>query len=296
MWRGDQPDWPAGKPDRRLRPCRAVADGSLKFMSNSNVPAGVASTSVLKRWAPLIVLLAAMAFVFAMGWHKFLSFKTIGLNYDALKFYISEHLALSLGIYLALYAGIVALSLPVGLIMTLAGGLLFGWKIGAPATVIAATTGSGLVFLIVNTSFGATLADKAGPFVAKLRDGFKENALSYLLFLRLVPVFPFFIVNLVPALLGVPLRTFLIGTALGIIPATTAYSLAGSGLGSVIEAQNAAYKACLAAKSGGGVACDYDIDLTQIITRELVWAGVALGLVALIPVAMKYWSQSHAKG
>ena len=113
--------------------------------------------------------------------------------------------------------------------------------------------------------------------------------------LRLVPAFPFFIVNLVPALIGVPLRTFIIGTGLGIIPGTTAYSLAGSGLGSVIEAQNATYKTCLASNPANpDTACPYSIDLSAVVTRELVWAGIALGIVALIPVVMKYWSKRHA--
>ena len=232
--------------------------------------------------------------VFGIGWHKHLSFKTIGLNYEALRGYISGNLGTALLAYVGLYILVVSLSLPGALVMTLGGGLLFGWKIGAPAAVVGATIGASILFLVVNTSFGETLAAKAGPFVAKLRDGFQQDALSYLLFLRLVPAFPFFIVNLVPALLGVPLRTFVIGTFLGIIPGSAAYSLAGSGLGSVIEAQNATYKACLAAHNAGGPECTYSIDLTQIVTKELAVAGIALGIVSLIPVALKYWKKRHA--
>ncbi len=252
-------------------------------------------TTGWQRWLPLAALAAVMAFAFAMGWHRYLSFKTIGLNYDALKGYIASNLAVSLLIYVAAYIAVVTLSLPGALVMTLSGGLLFGWQLGAPASVVGATIGATLLFLVVNTSLGSNLADKAGPFVAKLKEGFQENALSYLLFLRLVPAFPFFIVNLVPALLGVPLRTFVIGTGLGIIPGSLAYSLAGSGLGSVIEAQNTAYKTCLAANpANADTACPYTIDLSAVVTRELVWAGIALGIVALIPVVMKYWSKRHA--
>lgn len=252
------------------------------------------ATSSLKRWLPVAVLAAVMALAFAMGWHRHLSFKSIGMNYDALRGAIAGNLALSLLAYTGAYIAVVALSLPGALIMTLTGGLLFGWQIGAPAAVIGATIGATILFLVVNTSFGSTLAEKAGPFVANLRDGFQENALSYLLFLRLVPAFPFFIVNLAPALLGVPLRTFVIGTGLGIIPGTIAYALAGSGLGSVIEAQNATYKTCLAANPANAAACPYSIDLSAVVTRELVWAGIALGVVALIPVVIKYWSKRHA--
>lgn len=252
--------------------------------------ADTAKRSALRRWAPLIALAGLMALVFAMGWHKLLTFETIGRNYEALRAFITTNLVTALAVYVALYIAVVALSLPGALIMTLAGGLLFGWQIGAPATVIAATAGATILFLIAKTSLGETLAAKAGPWLARLSEGFKENALSYMLFLRLVPVFPFFIVNLAPALLGVPLRTFVIGTFLGIIPGTVAFSFAGSGLGSVVEAQNAVHAACVARQaSEPGLLCPYTIDTSNLVTRELVIAFVLIGVVALIPVFAKRW-------
>ncbi len=244
----------------------------------------------LKRWLPLLVLAALMALTFAFGWHKYLSFKTIGLNYEAMRSFIGENFFAALALYMLIYIAAVALSAPGGLIMTLSGGLLFGWQAGAPATVIAATIGATLLFLIAKTSLGEGLAAKAGPWLAKLRDGFKENALSYLLFLRLVPLFPFVIVNLAPALLGVPLNTFVIGTFLGIIPGTIAFSVAGSGLGSVVEAQNTIYQACLAgAPADPEAACPYTIDTSALVTPQLLAAFALLGVVALIPVALKRW-------
>ncbi len=250
--------------------------------------------SALKRWLPLAILVALMALAFATGWHKLLSFKTIGLNYEAFKAFISENLLASLFIYVAAYIAVVALSLPGALIMTLAGGLLFGWQIGAPATVIAATAGAAIIFMIAKTTLGAALAAKAGPWLSKLRDGFQENALSYLLFLRLVPAFPFFIVNLAPALLGVPLGTFVLGTGLGIIPATVVFSIAGSSLGHVVEAQNAAYKQCVAeAPATVETRCTYTFDPSALVTKEILITFALLGLVALIPVALKAWSKRH---
>ncbi|MEZ5843293.1 MAG: TVP38/TMEM64 family protein [Hyphomicrobiaceae bacterium] len=246
----------------------------------------------VRRWLPLVALAVLMAIAFAMGWHQYLSFKTIGLNYDALKTFIAGNLPLALLIYVAAYIAVVALSLPGGLIMTLTGGLLFGWLMGAVATVIGATIGATLIFLIARTSLGEALAAKAGPWLGRLREGFQENALSYLLFLRLVPAFPFVVVNLAPALLGVKLRTYVIGTLLGIIPGTTAFSIAGAGLGSVIEAQNKLYSACVAAKGTG--ACTYTIDTGALVTKELLIAFAALGVVALIPVLVKKWSNRHA--
>lgn len=251
--------------------------------------------AALRRWLPLAVLAALMALAFSMGWHKYLSFKTVGLNYEAMQGFIGENLAAALLIYMAVYVAVVALSLPGGLVMTLSGGLLFGWQIGAPATVAAATIGATIIFLIAKTSFGESLAAKAGPWLSKLRDGFAENALNYLLFLRLVPAFPFVVVNLAPALLGVPLRTYVLGTFLGIIPGTTAFSVAGAGLGSVVEAQNASYKQCLAANPANvDAACPYTIDTSALVTTELLGAFALLGIVALIPVALKSWSKRHA--
>lgn len=249
--------------------------------------------SRLRQWLPIAVLIAVPVLVVAMGWHRYLSFETIGRNYDSLRGFIGANFVAALGTYMLLYIVTVALSIPGGLFLTLAGGLLFGWQIAGPAAVVSATIGAAIVFLIVKSSFGSSLAARAGPFVASLRDGFAENALSYLLFLRLVPVFPFFAVNLVPAVLGVPLATFLIGTLIGIIPGTLAYSLAGSGLGSVVEAQNEIYRACLA-KAGNAAACPYTIDLSALVTRELLLAFAALGFVALIPVALKAWSKRNA--
>lgn len=261
----------------------------------SSTPTGMLGT--LKRWLPLLVIVAVAGLVVAMGWHKYLSFKTIGLNYEALRGFIGQNLAGALALFVLAYVTVVALSLPGALIMTLAGGLLFGWQVGAPAAVIAATLGATVLFLVARSSFGEALAEKAGASIQGLKAGFQENALSYMLFLRLVPVFPFVVVNLAAAVLGVPLRTYVLGTFLGIIPGTTAYSVAGAGLGSVIEAQNASYQACLANAGSGPKAeslCPYNIDTSALVTRELVLAFALLGIVALIPVALKKWKARNA--
>jgi uncharacterized membrane protein YdjX (TVP38/TMEM64 family) len=249
---------------------------------------------VLRRWLPLAAIVAVAALAFAMGWHKYLSFRTIGLNYDALRAFIDSNLLGALAIYLMAYVAVVALSLPGALVMTLTGGLLFGWQLAVPTIVVAATTGATILFLVARTSLGETLAERAGPAIASLRDGFRDNALSYMLFLRLVPVFPFVVVNLAAALLGVPLRTYVLGTLLGIIPGTAAYTVAGAGLGSVIEAQNASYQACLNRTGGDAAACPYSIDTSALVTKELVLAFALLGIVALIPVALKKWKARNA--
>ena len=277
--------------------------------------AAAAPRSAIRRWLPVIVLAAAMGLSFAMGWHRYLSFKTIGLNYEALRGLIDANLPLALLGFIAAYVAVVALSLPGALIMTLSGGLLFGWKLGAPATIVGATLGASIIFLIargvigpgasprsqdpsrrdsalVRVLSGGMRRETLDAMLARLRDGFRENALSYLLFLRLVPAFPFVIVNLAAAALGVPLRSYLIGTFFGIMPASTAYSFAGSALGSTIANQNAAYRACLTGRPEGS--CTYSIDTSALVSRELILAFALLGVVALIPVVIKKWRARHA--
>lgn len=259
---------------------------------NGGGPTSAPSKGGLKRWVPVLVLVGLMALAFATGLHKYLSFKTVGLNYEALRAFISSNVVVAVLLYALIYIVVVALSLPGGLILTISGGLLFGWQLGAPVTVIAATIGATILFLIAKTSFGEGLAAKAGPWLARLREGFQKNALSYLLFLRLVPAFPFFVVNLAPALLGVPLRTYVLGTFFGIIPGTLAYSVAGAGIGSVVEEQNAIYNACLAEMPESE--CSYSIDTGALITPELIAAFVLLGVVALIPVFFNIWKARKA--
>jgi uncharacterized membrane protein YdjX (TVP38/TMEM64 family) len=236
---------------------------------------------------PLIVLAAVAGLILSQGWHNLISFQQLALNQQALQAWISENIIGALAVYAAIYVVVVALSLPGGAVLTVAGGLLFGWLLGGLATVVAATLGATVIFLIARSSLGEPLAARAGPWLGKFRAGFQENALSYLLFLRLVPVFPFWVVNLAPALLGVNLRQYVIATALGIIPGTFAFAFAGAGLDSVLAAQRDAYQACQAARAAGDPPCSFQFDPGTLITTELLIAFVALGIVALIPAIVK---------
>ena len=207
---------------------------------------------------------------------------------DAFQAFLTQNRLLAILAYILAYAVAVSLSLPGGLILTLSGGLMFGWLVGGLAAVVGATIGAVVVFFLAQSAFGETLAAKAGPAVQKLRAGFQEDALSYLLFLRLVPGFPFFLVNLVPGLLGVPFRTYLIGTFFGIIPATMAFASVGAGFDSVLAEAKTMYDACVAANGAG--ACELTINAGSLITREIKIAFALLGVMALIPVVIKKWS------
>jgi uncharacterized membrane protein YdjX (TVP38/TMEM64 family) len=122
--------------------------------------------------------------------------------------------------------------------------------------------------------------------MAKLAHGFQADAFNYLLFLRLVPAFPFFLVNLAPAFLGVRTRTFIVTTFLGILPGTFAYAFFGAGLDSAFGAQESAYRACLAA---GAQPCELAFDARAALTPQLLLAFAALGVLALLPVALRRW-------
>ena len=196
-----------------------------------------------------------MVLVFAMGWHRQITLENIVDRCATASITSSPSIAVACGAGLCRWStsAAVALSLPGGLILTATGGLLFGWLVGGLAAVVGATIGATILFLIARTALGEALSERAGAWLAKLREGFKEDALSYLLFLRLVPAFPFWFVNIAPAILGVPLRTYVIGTFFGIIPATFAFASAGAGLDSVIVAAKAEYAACVARR--GAEAC-----------------------------------------
>lgn len=248
-------------------------------------------SGAFKRWLPLVVVAAAMGLVFVMGWHRELTFENLALRRGELAAFVHAHLLLALLIYMAIYIAVVALSLPGAGVLTITGGLLFGVGLGAPATVVAATIGACIIFLVAKTSLGAALAGKAGPWLERFREGFEKEGLAYMLFLRLVP-FPFFIINLVPALLGVPLRTFAIGTFFGIIPATFAFSYLGDTLDRIITEARAAHEACLA--KGGGSTCKLTIELGQLPIKQILVALTLIGLVSLIPPILKRWRARRA--
>ena len=252
----------------------------------AGMPGSPPSAGRLRRLLPLLafaILVAAAGVAFVRGGF---TLGTLVLNRAEILAFVSEHRAEAVLVYVGLYVLVVALSIPGATLLTVTGGFLFGVALGAGASVIGATVGATVIFLIARTALGEPLLKRAGPKAAELARGFRENAFSYLLFLRLVPAFPFFLVNLVPALAGVPLMPFAAATALGIIPAALVYALAGSGLDSIIAAQQRDYAACLA-RSGAN--CSLSFDAGDVLTPELIAALIGLGLLALVPVVVKRW-------
>lgn len=244
-----------------------------------------------QRYLPLAAIAGLLALVLAMGWHKQLTLQNVFAVRDSFQTFIAGHFLLAMLAYVAVYAAAVAVSVPGASILTLSGGLIFGGLFGGAAAVVGASIGAVLLFLVARTAFGATLRAKAGPKVAGLVEGFQKDALSYLLFLRLVPAFPFFIVNIAAALLGVPLRTYVIGTVIGIIPATFAFASIGAGLDSVFAAAKADQVACAALK--GLANCPLELSTKSLVTKEILIALSLLAVVALIPVAYGKWNRRN---
>jgi uncharacterized membrane protein YdjX (TVP38/TMEM64 family) len=241
----------------------------------------------VRRWLPAAALLLAVAAGYALGLHRHLSLTALAENRDVLRQWVEGNLLLALGAFMLVYVAVVALSIPGASILSIAGGFLFGWAISVPVTVAAAVMGAAAVFQIVKTSLGAALAERAGPMVQKLSQGFAENAFSLLLFLRLMPVFPFWAVNAVAGLSRIPMRTFIAATAIGIVPASFAFALVGAGLDRAIDAEFARYRQCLATEDSTG--CSFSIEASTLLTPEL-WLGLTgLGLVALIPLGVRLW-------
>ena len=244
-----------------------------------------------RQWLPAIVLLVLIATAYGFGLHKHLSLEALATNRELLRQFVDTHLLLAVLVFMAAYIAIVALSIPGAAVMSIAGGFLFGWMISVPVTMTAAVIGAIIVFQIVKTSLGAAVAERAGPLVQRVSKGFAENALSFLLFLRLAPVFPFFLVNAVAGLCRVPLRTFIIATAIGIIPGSLTFALLGSGLDSVIDQTRADYKTCLAT---GAADCSFSLSPGALISPQLLIAFAGLAVVALLPVAFKYFRRQPA--
>jgi uncharacterized membrane protein YdjX (TVP38/TMEM64 family) len=240
--------------------------------------------SLIRRLAPLIAVVALAGLAYYAFGRDGLSLEALVRHRAAIDGFVTEHRVLAVLAFIGLYVVTVALSVPGALFLTVSGGFLFGLLVGASASVIGATLGATLIFLVARSALGEPLLRRAGPRVSQLAEGFRDDAFSYLLFLRLVPAFPFFLVNVVPAFAGVRLAPFVAATALGIIPAAVVYAYAGIGLDSIIAMQKDLYQECLAA---GRTECQLTFDARDILTPQLLAALVALGVLALVPVVVR---------
>lgn len=220
------------------------------------------SDSNLGKISVAIVIGLAIAAFFYFDLGRLLSLATLKEHRDGLLAFTDANFVSAVGIFITAYVIVAGLSLPGAVILTLAGGFLFGAVLAALLVNIGATTGATLAFLTARYLLRDTVEQKFGTWLGPFQEGFAKNAFSYLLTLRLIPLFPFFVVNLVSGLTRVNVGTYVAATALGIIPGSFVYAYAGRQLGTINS-------------------------LKEIASPNVVGAFVLLGLLALLPVIYK---------
>ncbi len=219
------------------------------------------STTLIKLLI-LALFIGGIILFFALGGQKYLNLEALKANRDALIHYTEQHYVTAFIIGFLIYTISTALSLPGGLILSLSMGLVFGRWAGTLLIVLAATLGATLVFLAARYIFADMARKKIGGLAQKINEGFTKDAFNYLLFLRLVPLFPFWLVNLAPAFTNVPLKTYVTATAIGILPGTFVFANLGQNLGRISSTK-------------------------ELLTPGILSAFVLLGVFALIPVLYK---------
>jgi len=229
---------------------------------------------LLRRFGPVVVLVALFVWAVASGIADHISLEELRARAQGLQAFVREHPVQSVATYIVLYVATVSISLPGALILSLSGGFLFGPILGGAAAVTGATGGSTVVFLVSRTAFADFLRLWRNPLLLRIEDGFRDNAFSYLLTLRLIPAFPLLLVNVASGLMGVPLRTFLIASFLGMIPSSFVYAGIGAGLGHVFA-------------QGGPVS------LHTLLSPRIYLPIVGMGVLAFLPPLWRHWRRGR---
>lgn len=229
---------------------------------------------LLKRFGPISAIVLGLALVYWLDLDRYISFQTLQRNHEELRHWVSGNMLWSALVFGAVYAATVSLSLPGGALMTVASGYLFGIIWGTVIASVSATVGATVIFLAARNASRQFIQRRAGPTIRRIESGFKENMTSYMFFLRLVPVFPFFAVNLAMAFLGVPVRLYLVTTLFGILPGSAVYAGVGNGLGAVLEAGR-------------------EPSMGIIFEPEILLPILALAALSLMPVAYRRWRQKN---
>ncbi len=224
----------------------------------------------LHQWLPLLLLIIGLCLFIYFDLAHYFTFDAVKAYRVQLLDWTREHRIAAVILFLLIYTMVVAVSFPGATIMTLVSGFVFGVLWGTILAVIGATLGAVIVFLAVRTALEPILASKATKWLVKMRHHFQRDATSYLLLLRLIPIFPFWVVNIVPGLLGVRFITFALTTLVGIIPGTFVYVLLGSGLGTLFDENQTP-------------------NLAIIFTPKILIPLLLLALLSLIPSVYHHW-------
>ncbi len=222
----------------------------------------------------LLALLAALAAVLLLGRDWVPSFEDLAEHQARLRDLAAAHPVLAPAAYVGLYAALVAASFPGGVVLSVAGGALFGVGPGTAYAVLGATGGAAALFLLVRGLLAGWAARRAGPLLDRIRPGLERDGFNALLALRLLPVLPFWLVNLAPPLVGMRLGPFVLATALGIAPATAVFVSVGAGV-------------------GGALAQGQQPGLATVLQPAVLLPLLGLALLALAPVAWRRWKAAN---
>jgi uncharacterized membrane protein YdjX (TVP38/TMEM64 family) len=226
----------------------------------------------VRRWLPLVFLVAAVLAAYHWDARQYVNYNALLAHRELVLGKVAELGSWAPVVFIAIYAAVAALSIPVAALLSMTGGFLFGTILGALHSLLGATIGATLVFLLGRTAYGDVLQRRVGPALKKVEEGLREDAVSYLLVLRLVPIFPFFVVNLVAALFGMSLREYILCSFFGMMPGALVYASVGGGLGEFLDR---------------GEKPDFQLVLQPHILVPLL----GLALLALAPVAYKRWKR-----
>lgn len=224
------------------------------------------------RWLKALIALVfvgALAAFFALGGQRYLTLDTLQQNRDALLDFTRQHYWQALLIAIAVYTAATAFSVPGGVLLSLTTGFLFGRWVGTGIILVAATIGATLVFLAARYLFADAMRAKLGGKLREMSDGFARDGFNYLLFLRLVPLFPFWLVNLAPAFTSIRLSIYVAATGIGIIPGAFVFANLGQSLGRIQST-------------------------SQLVSPETLGALALLGVLALVPVLAKKFMRNKA--
>jgi len=258
-------------PVSKTKPSRDTARGiGSGLLAGARRQSGAAWVKLLL----VLVFAGGLAAFFALGGPQYLTLDTIKANRDQLLALTGEHYLLAILIAFVVYVAATALSLPGAVLLSLTVGMLFGRWAGSAIILLAATTGATLVFLAARylfADFARRRLGGSGGLTARITQGFSDNAFNYLLFLRLVPLFPFWLVNLAPAFTTISLRTFVAATAIGILPGVFVFANLGQSLGRIEST-------------------------AELVSPGTLGAFALLGVFALVPVLVKKWRARRAVG
>ena len=219
------------------------------------------------KWLLPICLFCGIIIFYASSLNELISLKEFTSNFSELKEYTKTNKILSYFLYVLLYIFIVAFSIPIASLLTICGGSLFGWD-AFILIIFSATVGSTIVFIAAKTICYEFFKNKTNTFQIKLENGFKKNDFLYLISLRLIPLVPFWVVNVIPAFFNMRLKLYFLGTFFGIAPGTFVYVWFSIGFEKILTEGNRP-------------------DFSIFNQPTIIGSFTALGLLILLPIVLK---------